>query len=158
MKKSEFTTLIKMYLSAADNCCAALALCAGGNDLLGAWLGGRLPRRGHVFRQFTFTFHGRGCRFTRGRLEVDVDFEFNGEWDAFDVWRLHRFARSFEEFSGASLEDMTEMATLLLTDGIIVQTMRSPNRFRMKEFYPREEHVSKNDTDAIKKSKGAGKA
>ncbi len=108
--------LIHQYLDAVDNCCSALAACAGTTALLRASRDGRLPRRGHVHRRFSFRFHGIGCAFLRGRIVVDVDFVHDGVWDAFDAWRLRLFAASI----GADLPVTPELIAALEAQGAVV--------------------------------------
>ena len=82
---------------------------------------GRLPRYGHISRHFTFRFHGIGCAFQRGKLIVDVDFPSDGEWDAFDAWRLSLFAGALNK-DPLQVAPIQEALEALLTRGLIVPT------------------------------------
>ncbi|MFD9459540.1 DUF6896 domain-containing protein [Streptomyces sp. NPDC060027] len=55
---------------------------------------GTIGRSAETLDGFTYSVHGRGCLMTGpSGEEVDIDLLASG-FEAFDVWRLHRFARS----------------------------------------------------------------
>jgi hypothetical protein len=55
---------------------------------------GTIERSAETLDGFTYSVHGRGCLMTGpSGEEVDIDLLPSG-CEAFDVWRLHRFARS----------------------------------------------------------------
>jgi hypothetical protein len=59
--------------------------------LLSAVRGGDLPRHGELGPGATYSFHGIGCEIRRADAIIDFDFAPDGEADAFDAHRLHRF-------------------------------------------------------------------
>jgi hypothetical protein len=50
------------------------------------------PRNGRLGLDARFQKHGFGCKVHVGDAVTDFDFGPNGEIDAFDAWRLFRFA------------------------------------------------------------------
>ncbi|MDF7815139.1 hypothetical protein [Hymenobacter sp. YC55] len=57
---------------------------------------GRLERNMCMGRQgqrngIAYAFHGIGCYFETNNLRLDVDFDSQGDWRGFDLWRLQSF-------------------------------------------------------------------
>jgi hypothetical protein len=47
---------------------------------------------------YSYAFHGIGCRFKFGKLVVDYDYSEDGQTNGFDLWRLSQFGRQYKEF------------------------------------------------------------
>lgn len=124
---------IALYLQRADEGCRRLAatLSHPGERLVMAPRSH--PRQGSV-GDLSYGFHGRGVwiQFSDG-VEVDLDFDDEGRWDCFDVWRLRIFAASL---SGRDDLEPEELAALecqfrrLLVEGVIVRA-DPPELFRL---------------------------
>ena len=41
----------------------------------------------------SYTFHGRGCRFSNNELEIDWDFGYGENWCGIDPWKLAYYIR-----------------------------------------------------------------
>ncbi|RYU81806.1 DUF6896 domain-containing protein [Hymenobacter persicinus] len=57
---------------------------------------GRVERNARMGMQGTvnglcYAFHGIGCYFETNDLQVDVDFDSQGDWRGFDLWRVQTF-------------------------------------------------------------------
>lgn len=50
----------------------------------------RMGRKGKV-NGIRYAFHGIGCYFETPDLQLDVDFDSQGDWDGFDLWRIQTF-------------------------------------------------------------------
>ena len=50
----------------------------------------RLGSKGNV-NGIRYAFHGIGCYFETPDLQLDVDFDSQGDWHGFDLWRIQTF-------------------------------------------------------------------
>ncbi|HEY4311964.1 MAG TPA: hypothetical protein VGN12_21125 [Pirellulales bacterium] len=124
--------IIHDYLREADRLCKQLAIKAGTRTLLAAWRSQQIPKDGELSTGTSYSFHGIGVCFEFDGLIVDVDFANDGEWDAFDTWRLHLFARGRATFE--SIQDfftLKEYLNQLEADGLIKRAGRTEQLFML---------------------------
>ena len=51
----------------------------------------------HLNGSNKYTFHGRGCRFSNGNIEIDWDFGYGDVWCGLDPWKLACYIRDIKD-------------------------------------------------------------
>lgn len=67
------------------------------NEILAGWMERKFPQEGTLNTGTMYYFHGVGCLFTVGGIDVDVDFGPDNRSDGFDLWRLSCFVDEKKE-------------------------------------------------------------
>lgn len=85
------------YLQAVKNGLNLFDQKFGTKDILAAWRKGALPKEGQLSDEAEYELHGVGCHIFFPEFDIDFDFAPNGRSDGFDLWRLWKYVRQFEE-------------------------------------------------------------
>ena len=91
---------------------------------------GRLERNMSMGRQgqhngIAYSFHGIGCYFETNDLRLDVDFDSQGDWRGFDLWRLQSFIDWNYPQLGFSPQSIKQGVDALLAKQWLYQVDRS---------------------------------
>jgi len=82
---------------------------------------GALARTARTVDGFGYSVHGRGCRLTGpDGIEVDIDL-LPGGWEAFDIWRLERFAASAGVHPGPEKSTLLQQCHELVRAGVLCE-------------------------------------
>jgi hypothetical protein len=93
--EQQLVCCIEHWVQQADSLCKALRHAY----LLDFTRVGRLERHARMGGKGTvngirYAFHGIGCYFETPDLQLDVDFDSQGDWHGFDLWRMQTFIDS----------------------------------------------------------------
>jgi len=126
---TDILALVAAYVDAVRSAVRALEVQLGTTALLGAVRVDRRRREGSLNANTNYSFHGVGCRVTRGETTLDFDFGPGGRVGGFDAWRLALFAGGdSRRFAGWSDSDRVTLALRSLeADGLIEAPRLEPS-------------------------------
>ena len=85
---------------------------------------GALARTARTVDGFIYSVHGRGCCLTDpDGMEVDIDL-LPGGWEAFDIWRLGRFAASVGVTPAPQESDLLHQCHELIRTGVLCEPQK----------------------------------
>lgn len=93
---NNFEKLVDGYIKRVSRGLMNFKQLIGDAHPLSAWRGKIIPQKGKLSAEINYEFHGIGCLFIYSDCEVDFDFSPDIKLIGFDLWRLSKYADSFE--------------------------------------------------------------